>query len=250
MDGFDKMAREVRPYEKVKGDGQKIYDFYLKELCRYIEQSKSINPLFTKAREEFGQIPREEKQLPKIGIVGEIFVRGNPFSNNYLVKTLEELGCQVLLPPVSEWFFYTNFTRIRRTWLQKDLRSYFLNRIVDAYQNFEEHKVYRKLGLELEQDEEELLVYAAPYIHSSFEGEAILSVGKTIDFIKQGASGVINVMPFTCMPGNIVATIYKKIKEDFKDFPLLILSFDGLEHATDRIRLEAFVHQAKERLVR
>ncbi len=246
VDGIDVLARQTRPYEKIKGETQKIYEHYLREFCKNIEQNKSIYPLLACAARAFQEIPKEEdKQIPKIGIVGEIFVRANQFSNNYLVRTLEELGCQVLVPPISEWFFYTNFTRIRRAWQRKQLRCYFVNNIVDSYQKYTEEKIYQRLGLEIEKDEEELIDYAAPYIHSSFEGEAILSVGKTIDYIKQGVGGVINVMPFTCMPGNIVATIYKKLKEDYNDFPLLILSFDGLVHPTERMRIEAFTHQAR-----
>ena len=49
---------------------------------------------------------------------------------------------------------------------------------------------------------EQTLRRAAPYIHHSFEGEAVLSVGKAIDYINRGVSGIVNVMPFTCMPGH------------------------------------------------
>jgi len=50
---------------------------------------------------------------------------------------------------------------------------------------------------------------AMPYIHHSFEGEAVLSVGKAIDYINKGVSGILNVMPFTCMPGTIASAILK-----------------------------------------
>lgn len=248
VDAIDTLSRRLRPYEETRGETQKIYDFYLREICQSIEKGKGIDPLLKRSRQDFSQVAKEPRRAPRIGIVGEIFVRANPCSNNDLVRTLEALGAEVLLPPITEWFLYINFTRIRDFWMRKEIRRYLTNWMIDAYQSYEEHRIYRKTGLEVEASEEELLAYAAPYIHDSYEGEAVLSVGKTIDFIKQGADGVINVMPFTCMPGNIVATIYKKLKEDFRDFPLLILSFDGLDHATDQMRIEAFVHQAKARL--
>ncbi len=248
VDGIDRLARRIRPYEDDPGMAQQLYDQYLRDLCGCIEHGRSIHPLLERARDDFAAIPAHPACVPRIGIVGEIFVRAHRFSNNYLVKTLETLGCEVLLPPITEWFLYTNFTRIRRSWIRRELRRHYVNRLVDAVMRHEEHKICRRLGLPSETSEEKLIEDAAPYIHDSFEGEAILSVGKTLDFIKTGAGGVINVMPFTCMPGNIVTTMYKKLKEDHGDFPLLVLSFDGLAHATDRMRIEAFVHQAKARM--
>jgi predicted nucleotide-binding protein (sugar kinase/HSP70/actin superfamily) len=57
-------------------------------------------------------------------------------------------------------------------------------------------------------------------------------------------------MPFTCMPGNTVTTIYKGVKEKFPDFPLFNLSVDGLDHAVDAMRLETFVTQARNYMAR
>jgi predicted nucleotide-binding protein (sugar kinase/HSP70/actin superfamily) len=87
---------------------------------------------------------------------------------------------------------------------------------------------------------------AKPYVDSSFEGEAILSVGKTIDFAKRGASGVVNIMPFTCMPGTIVSTLLKRYREENSNIPILNMAYDGQEQTNTLTRLEAFMHQATE----
>ena len=87
---------------------------------------------------------------------------------------------------------------------------------------------------------------AKPYIDSSFEGETILSVGKTIDFAKRGASGIVNIMPFTCMPGTIVSTLLKRYREENNNIPILNMAYDGQEQTNTLTRLEAFMYQAKE----
>ena len=84
---------------------------------------------------------------------------------------------------------------------------------------------------------------AAPYLDSSYEGEAVLSLGKSGDMWKKGAGGVINVMPFTCMPGTIVNALMKRFREDHRGMPFLPMAMDGQEQAGSRIRLEAFMHQ-------
>ena len=86
---------------------------------------------------------------------------------------------------------------------------------------------------------------ASPYIHDSFEGEAILSMGKAVDFVKRGSSGIISAMPFGCMPGTIVSAMLKGLKQD-SDIPCLSVAYDGAEATCSEIQLEAFMHQATE----
>jgi predicted nucleotide-binding protein (sugar kinase/HSP70/actin superfamily) len=91
----------------------------------------------------------------------------------------------------------------------------------------------------------ETLRRAAPYIHHSFEGEAVLSVGKAIDYIVRDAAGIVNVMPFTCMPGTIATAVLKRVREDHDNIPLLNLAYEGQGDSQMITRLEAFMHQAR-----
>ena len=48
-------------------------------------------------------------RLPcRIGVVGEIFCRLNTFSNEDLVRRLEEFGAEVWLSDITEWVWYTS----------------------------------------------------------------------------------------------------------------------------------------------
>ena len=83
-------------------------------------------------------------------------------------------------------------------------------------------------------------------MHHSFGGEAILSIGKSIDYVNQGASGIANVMPFSCLPGTIVTAISKKVKEDFNNVPWINIAYDGQQDEVGVLTyLEAFMYQAK-----
>ena len=81
------------------------------------------------------------------------------------------------------------------------------------------------------------------YIHPSFRGEAILSLGRAVDFYHRGLAGVINVLPFTCMPGTVTGSITRRFQKDYDGMPFLNLAFDGQEIGNLPIRLEAFVQQ-------
>jgi predicted nucleotide-binding protein (sugar kinase/HSP70/actin superfamily) len=122
--------------------------------------------------------------------------------------------------------------------------------LTDYYQKKDEHHLEKLFKRSLrnfgEPKTKSLFRKAKPYLDSSFEGEAILSMGKTIDFAKRGVSGVVNIMPFTCMPGTIVSTLMKRYREENNNIPILNMAYDGQEQTNTLTRLEAFMHQAKE----
>ncbi|MEE9370994.1 MAG: hypothetical protein V3W45_05930, partial [Sedimentisphaerales bacterium] len=63
----------------------------------------------------------------------------------------------------------------------------------------------------------------------------------------QGFGGVVNVMPFSCMPSTVVSTQTMRVSAECGDMPILNLSFDGQEDSTLTTRLEAFVEQVRQR---
>jgi predicted nucleotide-binding protein (sugar kinase/HSP70/actin superfamily) len=149
-----------------------------------------------------------------------------------------------------EWIYYTNFTRMRYLRAVKDYWQFAQNLIQDKVQVLIEHRLAKPFHGVIEYLEETptrgVLDYALPYIHDSFEGEAALSVGKSIDYYQHGVCGVINAMPFGCMPGTIVTALLKKVREDYENLPIISLAYDGTQHAGTDTRLEAFIHQAKQ----
>jgi len=246
VDAMEARSRMIRPYEKKPGETDKIYTDTLIEVSKLIEKGRSIVSFIKNVRKKLDAVEIQPDIIkPKIGIVGEIYVRSQKFSNNFVIDKLEKLGCEVVLPSIGEWFFYTNFTRVKNCLWFNDYRRAIFTKLFDQYMKWRQHKIYRILGLDPEAEITLLLNFAKEYVHPSFEGETILTIGKTIECIHGNFSGVVNIMPFTCMPGNIVTTLYKAIKDRYPDFPLFVLSLDGLEHAVEAMRLETFVSQTK-----
>jgi predicted nucleotide-binding protein (sugar kinase/HSP70/actin superfamily) len=138
---------------------------------------------------------------------------------------------------------------LRRVLIKKDL-SGIINLLLKG---FFQNKMEREFGKHFagflrtlhEPHTRELIDKAAPYVHPSFEGEAILSVGKSIDLIQRGASGIVNAMPFGCMPGTIVNGLMRGLTMDY-DIPCLSIPYDGSESVTSDIQLEAFMDQARD----
>jgi predicted CoA-substrate-specific enzyme activase len=256
-----KCLHETRPYEINKGETDYLYQGYLKKISGSLKSGNgSMTGLLNDMRRSFSEIKKREEEKPLIGVIGEIFVRHNKFTNEDIIRKIEALGGEVWLAPVEEWLYYVNYTSTRKSIV--DLRNSFTQKLAEDLlrtviarhvQKKTEHKYSKPfegfLKTLKEPSTTEILKNAAPYLHDSFEGEAVLSMGKAVDFVSHGASGIISAMPFGCMPGTIVSALLKGLKQD-KNIPCLSVAYDGVETTCSGIQLEAFMHQAGESMRR
>lgn len=247
---LNKSLHETRPYETTRGSAESLYEEYKKNLYRSLRSNgTNIEPILRTIRRDFENLPVSGERKPLIGVVGEIFVRSHKFSNENLIKKIEALGGEVWLAPMEEWIYYVNLMGLRKALLKKE-KSAIINFLLKKYfQKKIEHRFARYfegfLKTLKEPDTKQILKKASPYLHDSFEGESILSIGKCIDLLERGASGIINAMPFGCMPGTIVTALLRGVSRDY-GVPCMSIPYDGTESPTVVIQLEAFMDQAKE----
>ncbi|RMG67702.1 MAG: hypothetical protein D6710_11115 [Nitrospirae bacterium] len=244
-----KCLHETRPYEEVKGSADELYSHYKEKLrSKLCEKEGSIEPVLDEIRKEFSLLKRVKDRKPLVGIVGEIFVRSNRFSNEDLVRKIESLGGEAWLSPVDEWIFYINYMSLKKALRKKDYSGIIQFLVKRVYQQRIAHRYERVFEGLLKTVPEpfvkDIMKKASPYIHESFEGEAILSIGKAIDMIKRGASGIVNAMPFGCMPGTVVTAIMRAVSEQF-GVPAISIPYDGTESPTTELQLEAFMNQCR-----
>lgn len=250
-DLLNKLLHEIRPHERTKGDTDKVYREVLPSVITAI--TTEGDGAFDAVKEGIGRflkVERHYRNKPVVGVVGEIYIRSNRFGNNDVVRKIEELGGQVWLAPITEWISYVNYVSRRRNSINHvGLSDRIKLLLTDYVQNKEEHRLedvfveYLKYGEEPKV--KDIISKASPYVHVSFEGEAILSVGKAIDFIDKGVSGIINAMPFSCMPGTISSAIMRLIQKD-RNVPIINVAYDGQGLTNVNTRLEAFMYQVKE----
>jgi predicted nucleotide-binding protein (sugar kinase/HSP70/actin superfamily) len=251
IDLLQKLILRIRPFAEEPKQAQQVYEECLKRWVEQVEKRSRLSDkvrLFGQFAEEFAKVRMNHNvRKPRIGIVGEIYVRNHRFANLDIISRLEELGAACDLASLAEWIYYTNFTRSKMARRRGQLKNLFTNAIQDFFQ----HRIERTLAQPLEkrfgrlaeQPVEHVIELAKPYLDEEFEGEAILSIGKMVEYHKDGFGGVVNVMPFTCMPSTIVSTQTRRLSSDCGEMPILNLSFDGQDDVTLTTRLEAFVEQ-------
>ncbi len=249
VDMLQKALWEYRPYEKQKGQTDRVYQASLDRVAVSIERRADLLQTLREVYEDFSAIAITERARPVIGVVGEIYIRSNRFSNEDVVRQIEKIGGEAWVAPISEWILYVNTTakasaKMNHAW-KPLLKAYMTGWV----QRKDERRLLSGFNGNLrslhEPSIEQTLRAAAPYIHHSFEGEAVLSVGKAIDYINRGVSGIVNVMPFSCMPGTIASAVLKRVREEHDNIPLLNIAYEGQGDSQTLTRIEAFMHQAK-----
>ncbi|WP_038054883.1 acyl-CoA dehydratase activase [Thermodesulfobacterium hydrogeniphilum] len=252
VDILDKFLREIRPYALDKKEVENLYMESLSKIERTIEEKGDLIEILLEIKKAFSKIPVKEEEKPVVGIVGEIYVRSNRFANENLYRFLEDLGLEVWLPPITEWIHFINYTS--KKWAKKlGLLKTVLRYIIESqYLKWEEKKfsnlVKDFLDTAEEPEVENLMKLTQKYIDVQYEGgEVLLSIGKAVEYLHNGIYGIVNVIPFACMPGNVVTAILKRIKEEEgKKVPTLTVPCDGQKSLGTKMRIEAFVEQVKE----
>jgi predicted nucleotide-binding protein (sugar kinase/HSP70/actin superfamily) len=249
-DILQKLLLKYRPFEQTPGEIDRVYEACLDDLCGTIERSRltapsqlgAIREALIRGRDRFRGVPiRPDDARPRIGVVGEIFCRLNTFSNDDVLRKLEQCGGEGWLSDVSEWLWYTNSDQFR---LLKLERRMFSREALGAWvrwrvQRRDEHALLKPFHEEFagyeEPDIREVLELARPYLPADGAlGEMVLNVGKAAYLAKKGVDGVIDISPFTCMNGIVSEAIYPRLSKDLGGIPIRNLYFDGTETDLER----------------
>lgn len=245
----------LRPYETQPGSVDACYTHWQAELVRQLEtrpNTRQLATLLSAAAAALAALPIDRREgKPRIGVVGEIYVRLHDVANDHLHRHLEALGAETVLEGFPEWIYYLNWLRKDRALREHQWREWLVNAVHNRVQRLVQHRLAAPLaavlGCQIDPPTEAVLQLARPYLHPTLlGGEAVLSAGKIVELQRQGCHGVINVMPFGCMPSTIVSGITRVLGRDLRHMPILNISYDGQQDSTLQTRLEAFVHQARQ----
>jgi predicted nucleotide-binding protein (sugar kinase/HSP70/actin superfamily) len=251
VDLAQRLLHEYRPYELNPGQTDQLYRECLEQIkvgARAGGGKALVNSMKWIAR-QFEALPADRShQRPVIGLVGEIYLRTNPYSNQDIVRQVEAAGGEVMVATMMEWFYFTNWcvkVSARSVGEHWEWLQMFLT---DKFQQHQEHQLLKPIKHLLRHPDEapiaEVMDYLRPYYDPSLDTEAAVSIGRAIDFAQKGLSGIINVMPFSCMPGIITAGMAPRIRADLNNIPWLDISYDAQGGTNIKTRLEAFMYQA------
>jgi len=207
LDNMDKLMFTIRPREQVKGEVRKIYNEYLNKV-ENTHGTREIMKLIKETEEKLLKIKIDkDKKVLKIGIIGEIYTVIEPFVNLYIEEKLGDMGVEVdRSMTVSEWIKTNIFSKL--------------------------------VG---HNNEKKLQEAAKPYLKTMIGGHAQQCIGNAVLYAKQGYDGVIQLLPFTCMPEIVASSILPTVSKN-ENIPCMTLIVDEMTGESGYMtRLEAFV---------
>ncbi|MBN1183692.1 MAG: hypothetical protein JXB49_15480, partial [Bacteroidales bacterium] len=250
IDLLRKMQEQTRPYEVNKGETDNIYKIYLDKTVASLERGgKGLRKIMKEAAINFKNISVNDIRKPIVAVIGENYMRDNPFCNNFVVKRLEELGAETMTAPFGEWVNYSTIRYIRDSRWKGNINNLLKAKMQLFLQQELEKRIVKSvsglLNLEHEIAVKDMLANSAEYIHKDYDGEPALVLGAAKLLSERKISGIVNVIPFTCMPGTITTSVSQNFRKDHNGIPWENYAYDGQENVGIDTRFEAFMYQVK-----
>lgn len=208
----DYVARNAG-FEVEAGSFEEVHASFLGELDNARDR-RTIERVERRYLDELEALPTERPDdLLRIGIVGELYVLLEPFSNLYVEKELAKRGVEV-----------HRFVTVS-------------NMVAHGGRKGPPHLA-------------DLIARSGDYVRYHLGAHGTESVSMTYQLMQKGFDGVLHLKPFGCMPEvNAMASLQRMSREH--TFPILFISYDAQTSETGlKTRLDAFcdmLRMAKQR---
>ncbi|MCK5169734.1 MAG: hypothetical protein KAQ75_07640, partial [Bacteroidales bacterium] len=163
---------------------------------------------------------------------------------------IEELGAETIMTPFAEWLVYSSYRYWRDSIWKGDLKGMFKSKVQQYFQHSTGKVLNDSVKCYVEMDREislkNTIKLSAPYVDKDYDGDPVVALGTAAGLFETNISGIIYIMPFTCMPGTLVASLTNDFRKDHNNIPWETIAYDGQEDTSIDTRLQAFMHQVKE----
>lgn len=245
--------------EKQQGAAEALRKKYAEASFPLIENrdTKGLQALMRQAVREFNQITDFDKKVPIVGVVGEIYVKFNGFSNKFVINWLISQGIEVAAPAVhrmlvqkfanAHWFEEYNIKKNTTSVWVYDLAHRYFNHVLHIYENIcRDFPLYRPFT-DIMDDAKLAKNIVSP--GANF-GEGWLIPAEFAVYNAEGIHNVVSLQPFGCIANHVISKgIEKRTKQLYPKMNLLFLDFDSsTSDANIFNRLHFMVENAKQQM--
>ena len=252
FDYIRKLYRETRPYELNNGDAEAVYEAALKRAEASVENNcKGLRRVLVETADKFMAIKVDKsRKKPVIAVLGEVYMRDNAGCNGNIANRLEELGAEVVIGPFGEWITYSTHRYTRDSRWKNDTKGLIKSKIQYVGQEVIVESLLRGINKYTDTTKDvslhEILKLSNKYVSEFYDGDPPIALGSSAALAERGVSGIAAILPFTCMPGTLIASVSDSFRKDYNNIPFLNIPYDGQDTVSLETRLQAFVHQVRE----
>ena len=202
------LVQQTRPYEKNKGDSDRLRTWWIKKLGREIALSEGLTVMklvkrFRDIAQSFAAIERSDSKKIQIALVGELYTKYCHTGNWDIVKFIEEQGCESFTNGLSWYVLYYIDAQLTKLSPPESIAYMGIGRMLGALQRKMIHEI-RRAGFFSLPELRTLKNEAKSMINLSFSvGDGWLIGAEAVGYISHGRKKVLAVQPFGCMPSHI-----------------------------------------------
>lgn len=228
----------TRPYEKIKGSVNEMYDKWVKKCHKavYSGNIKVFKETINGIVNDFDHIPLNENiKKPKVGIVGEILVKFHPNANNDIFSLLEDEGAEVVVPDLLDFASYCAYNGVIRyeELLTGTYKSWALNKAAtNAIELYKKPsiKAFEKSKRFTPPSKIDELADKAKHFLSlcNQSGEGWFLTAEMIELLDSGVDNILCIQPFACLPNHITGKgMIKKLKDAYPMSNIVPIDYDA-----------------------
>lgn len=249
------LYNQCKPYELESGMTDKLLARWQHRLGKLMDTNDYLMPapIYKAMLKEFAAIPRSKEKKPRVGVVGEIYVKYSPLANNDLNKFLLSEGCEPNVPGLLDFVLYCASDLINDARLydkkSKQTAVYGIGyKVLYKFQR-QQIKIIKEHGVfQPPHDFEHLRRCADKYINQGVKmGEGWLITAEMAALAETGTKNIICTQPFGCLPNHIVAKgMSRVIKEAYPDANIVAIDYDpGATKVNQENRIKLMLANAK-----
>ncbi len=228
-----KVGCSIRPYEKNKGDTNRVIETSRQILIDTFLTDRSKETAIEIILSLFDKIERTKTERPKVAVIGDLYVRDNDIMNQNLIEYIEEQGGEVITTPYNEFmkiiaetylkkwmrqgkYLYAAKLKMIKTAVELVERKY--NTLFNGFLNRKKHKVFS--------DPEKVL--ARMDVTRDQTGESVDNILKIFHLMEQhpDISLFVQTNPSYCCPSLVTEAMTERF-EELTGVPIVTIEYDG-----------------------
>lgn len=249
----------VRPYEKIKGSANQLYEFWVKKCKESVRSGnhKQFKKNVYKIVEDFDNLEIIHEKKPKVGLVGEILVKFHPIANNGIVDFIEKEGAEAVMPDLTDFLLYSAYdAKFKYENLSGTRLSYILNKLgigaIEYYRRHMKNALSDSKRFEAPCSIDELAGHASQILSLGNQaGEGWFLTAEMIELINSGTQNIVCMQPFACLPNHVTGKgMIKELKRRYPKANITAVDYDpGASEVNQLNRIKLMLSTAFKNLV-
>lgn len=253
------LKNQTLPYEVHRGDTAAAVEKWIRTLTEQFARHRGLSTWAMRRNlramaADFHAIPREKRDLTKVGIVGEIYVKYAAFGNNGLEDFLLSQGCEIMVPGVLGFFQYcfANMAQDRKYYgvpFRNVIAGNLGLRVADRWEKEMIAALRDFPEFEGPVAFDRVCELADKVIDRGVKmGEGWLLPGETAALIEKGYHSVVCTQPFGCLPNHIVGKgTIRRLRELYPEANIFPVDYDaGASKVNQENRIKLMLAIARE----